>query len=75
MLQQIIKYILSFTRPNRGNCEVTNANRNVTKPLSLIDPLSNQVLNFKEDRSRNIFGHRNIFRLFIEVNVETCLCA
>jgi hypothetical protein len=75
MLQQITKHILSFTRPNRGNFQVANTNRNITKPLSLIDPLSNQVHNFEEDRSRNIFGHRNIFRLFIEVNAETCLCA
>jgi len=68
-------YILSFARQNRGNFEVANANRNITKPLSLIDPLSNQARNFKGDRSRNIFGQKNIFRLFIEVNVETCLCA
>jgi uncharacterized protein involved in tellurium resistance len=75
MLQQITKHILSFTRPNSGNFEVANTNWNITKPLSLIGSLSNQVRNFKEDRSRNIFGHRNIFRLFIEVNAETCLCA
>jgi hypothetical protein len=70
-----MKYIPSFTRPNRGNFEVANTNRNITKPISLIDPLSNQERNFKEKRSRNIFGRKNIFRLFTEVNVETCLCA
>ena len=72
---QIIKYIPSFTRPNRRNLEVASAKQNITKPLSLIHPLSNQSRNFKEDRSRNIFGQKNVFRLFIEVNAETCLCA
>jgi hypothetical protein len=32
-----------FTRPNERTFQVTNANQSIAKPLSLIDPLSNQA--------------------------------